>query len=93
MDREDSILVKILSAAKEGTLSKRKWQKYECSSEEEMQSFLDALLEMKAIARHTRPHSAATGGRGARELVTWENAPYYSITSQGKEDLERLEGR
>ncbi len=30
MDREDSILVKILSAAKEGTLSKRKWQKYEC---------------------------------------------------------------
>ena len=93
MDREDIILAKMLSAAKEGTLSKQKWQKYGCKSEEEMQNFLDGLLSANAIVRHIKPHSSATGGRGARELITWENAPYYSITSQGKEDLERLEGR
>ena len=93
MDREDSILVKILSAAKDGTLSTRKWLKYGCKSEEEMQTFLDGLLSANAIMRHIKPHSAATGGRGARELITWENDPYYSITSQGKEDLERLEGK
>lgn len=44
MDRDDIILVKILSAAKDGTLSKRKWSKYNCKSEDEMQTFLDALL-------------------------------------------------
>lgn len=93
MDKEDIILAKILRAAKEGTLSKRNWLKYGCKSEEEMQTFLDGLLSANAIIRHIRHHSAATGGRGSRELITWENDPYYSITSQGKEDLERLEGR
>ena len=90
MDREDGILVKILKAATQGTLSKRKWQIYGCKSEDEMQDYLDGLLAAEAIIQHTKPHTTARGGRGDKELITWENEPYYSITPKGNADLERL---
>lgn len=90
MDRDNDILAKILRAAEQGTLSKRKWQIYGCKSEDEMQAYLDGLITANAIIQHTKPDTAAKGGRGDRKLITWENEPYYSITSSGKADLKRL---
>ncbi len=90
MDRDDAIIVKILRDAKTGLLSKRKWLKYGCRSEGEMQDFLDALLGTKSIIEHKMPSDAARDGHG-RVLIEFENDPVYSITRDGEKTLEGLE--
>ncbi len=90
MDRDTTITIKMLKAAKAGTLSKRQWQKYGCHSMDEMQTFLDVLIGIKAIIEHKTPSNFATDGHG-RKLIEFENAPVYSITSAGEETLEGLE--
>ena len=89
MDREDTILLRILTATEQGTLSKRKWRVYGCTSEDEVSTFLVALIEAGSLIQRKKPHSAAKDGHG-RELITWENEPDYFITSDGKADLKRL---
>lgn len=90
MDRDTTITVNMLKAAKTGTLSKRQWQKYGCHSMDEMQTFLDVLIGTKSIVERKAPSNFATDGH-ARTLIEFENAPVYSITKAGEETLEGLE--
>lgn len=90
MDRDTTIIVNILKAAKVGTLSKRQWLKYGCRSEDEMQKFLDVLIGTESIVEHKQPNNAATDGHG-RVLIEFENDPIYSITELGEKALEGLE--
>lgn len=90
MDRDTTITVNMLKAAKTGMLSKRQWLKYGCRSKDEMQTFLDALIDTKSIIEHKTPSNFATDGHG-RALIEFENDPVYSITRTGEEMLEGLE--
>lgn len=90
MDRDNKIIVKMLKAAKLGTLSKRQWLKYGCRSKEEMQTFLDVLIGTKSIIEHSIPSNAATDGHG-EVLIEFENDPVYSITKSGEGTLEGLD--
>lgn len=90
MDRDTTITINMLRAAKMGLLSKRQWQKYGCQSKEEMQTFLDVLIGTRSIIEHKTPSNAATDGHG-RVLIEFENDPTYSITRAGVETLEGLE--
>lgn len=89
MDRNNVIIINILKDAEQGTLSKRKWHNYGCKSESEMQDFLDALIHAGSIIQHHVAPNAAKDGRN-RELISWNNDSYFSITEKGREDLRNI---
>lgn len=90
MDRDITITINMLNAAKRGLLSQRQWQRYGCCSKDEIQTFCDILIGNKFIVEHKSPSNTATDGHG-RVLIEFENDPTYSITRAGEQMLESLE--